>query len=68
MVEILLVIFIGIVTTCGGCNHINKEPDGEVDDRGEEEEGEANPDLPECGRLHIVESKTEKRRNIYLLY
>ena len=57
--SLLYVVYL-IVSGCKGLhNHVDKQPAGEVDDWGEEEDGEADPNLTKCDGLHICQEKTE---------
>ena len=56
---LLSVVYL-IVCSCSGLhNDGDKQPGGEVDDWGEEEDGEADPDLTKCDGLYIGQEKTE---------
>ena len=40
-------------------DEVNEEPDGEVDDGAEEEEGKANPDSTEGDAAHVPKDQAE---------
>ena len=56
----ILKIFICIIITSKGYNHIDEESEGEVDDWRKEEKCETNPDLPKCLCSHLIKDQAKK--------